>query len=206
MYQLIIKKRSEFMEDNQDQPLDYSEDHIVDHKKVSPRPTAFRWGLYGGLAAIVLGLVMHLAGLYDWTKTGGGTIPSIITYGVWIATIVMAIRAHKMEDLGGYIPFGRAFFTGLLTGLMYALITAVWAYIFFSFIAPEALDIIKEAQYDKMAERGMDDAQIEAAEGMMGTFTSPAFLSLTSFISITIMSAIISLIAGAILKKNAPYA
>ncbi len=192
--------------DDTNQPLDYSEESYVDPAERSPRPTAFKWGLYGGLASIAVGLILHLTGLTDFSERGGGIVSQIASYAIWIGTIVLAIRAHRDEDLGGYITFGRSFITGLWTGLMYALITAVWSYIFLTFIAPDALDQIRETAYAQMEARGMDDAQMEAAEGMMGTFTSPGFISLTAFFVTALFSLIISLIAGAILKRNHPMA
>ena len=190
--------------DDTNQPLDYTDDVAIDPAERPPRSTAFKWGLYGGLAYVLFGLIMHLAGLADYTKRGGGVISQIGTYILWIGTVVMAIKAHRDEDLGGYITFGRSFLTGLLAGLMFAFVSAVWTYVFFSFISPDALDVIRDTAIAQMEERGLDDAQIEQAEGMMNTFTSPGFLSLTSFFFTALISLIISLIAGAILKKNHP--
>lgn len=192
------------MEHDENQSFeDYAESYI-DPRKVKPFQTAVRWGFYGGLALIALGLIFHLTGIADYSKRGGGVLPTIMTYVIWIGTIVMAIHAHRNEDLGGYIKYGRALGTGAIAGLVLAVIVGVWSYLFYSVIAPDTLDIIKEVAYDRLASRGMSEEEIERASGMMGNFTNPAFLSLTAFFTTAFLSMVIALVAGAILKRDHP--
>ena len=193
------------MEVDQNQSLYEYEPDYIDPNHIKPFPTAARWGLYGGLASIALGLVLYLFGITDYAKRGGGMLPQITSYIIWIGAIAMAIRAHKMEDLGGFISFKRGVGTGALTGVVFAVFVGVWSYIFFSFIAPDALDLIREASYNQMLDRGMSEEEIEAAAGMMDNFTSPAFISLTAFFSTAIISVVISLIAAAIMKRDLPH-
>ena len=194
------------MEQDTNQPYEDNQETFVNPEDVKPFPTASRWGLYGGLASIALGLIFYLTGISNFEKRGGGVLPQIMSYVVWIGTIVMAIRAHKTEDLGGYITFKRAFGTGALAGLIFAIITGIWTYLFFAMIAPDALDMIREMSYNTMAERGMSEEEIEQASGLMSSFTSPAFISLSAFFSSAVISLIISLIAGAIMKQDRPFA
>ncbi len=194
------------MEQETNTPLDYTaNDQYIDPEKVPSRPTAFRWGLYGAMAAIAIGLIFYLTGLADFSENGGGRLNQVLSWVIWIATIFMAIRAHKEEDLGGYISFKRAFTTGTLAGLVFALITAVWTYLFFTLIAPDALQMVTEAAYTRMEEQGLSDDQIEASEGMLNMMTSPPVMSLMIFVSCIIVSLIISLILSAIMKKDVPH-
>jgi len=161
---------------------------------------------YGGIAAligIVLGLVMYMADMID---PANNTIASIIQMVVYVVAIVLAIKEHREEDLGGYISFGRAFTVGILTTLVLAIINAIWTYIFMSFIAPDMVDMIMDAQMQAMSEQGMDEDAIEQAIEMSKGFMSPGMISVMSIFGSLFMGAIISLITSAIMKKNSPFA
>ena len=161
---------------------------------------------YGGIAAligIVLGLVMYMADMMD---PANSTISSIIQMVVYVGAIVLAIKEHRENDLGGYISFGRAFTVGILTTLVLAIINAVWTYIFMAFIAPDMMDMMMDAQMQGMADSGMDEDAIEQAMEMSKGFMSPGMIAVMSIFGSLFMGAIISLIVAAIMKKNSPYA
>ena len=177
----------------------------IDPSNVSMWPTALR---YGGIAAailIILGLVMHLSGMVDYAAAAAGEtgaasiIQNIITYAVWIGSVVMAIKFHRDQELGGYISFGRAFGEGFATSLIMGLITAVWTYIFFSFIAGDALEMMMEGALESMS-----DSEADAAGGILSTMMSPGVMAGMAFGGTIVLGAIISLIAGAVMKKENP--
>ncbi len=167
-------------------------------KNASPFPTALRYGVIGGLISIVLGLVSYLAGMQ-------GTIPtiiSIISIIVNIAIIVYAIRAHRDNDLGGYISYGRCLGVGVLTALIMGVISAVWVYVLYNFIDPGLPEMMTQMQIEQLEEQGMSDDQIEASLDMMSRFTSPNAIAGMALIGGPIWGLIVSLIAGAFLKKD----
>ena len=178
---------------------------IIDPDTVSPRPIALRYGSIASVILIVLGLVMYLGGMVDYEAAASGESSSsdwmanILNLVVWIGAIVMAIKHHKNNELGGYISFGRGFYTGFLTSLFMGLIGAIWTYIFFSFVAPDAMDIMREAALNQMPED-----QAEAAEGMMTMIMSPAIMAMSMFMVTLAVGSIISLIASAIMKNPSP--
>lgn len=179
---------------------------MIDPSDVSIWPTALRYGGIAAIIMIILGLIMHLTGMADYAAAGAGEgggaagiIQNIVTYGTWIGAIVLAIKYHRDQELGGYINYGRAFGEGFATSLILALITMVWTYVFFSFIASDALEIMKEAALENMSE---DEA--EAAGGFIGAMMSPGAMTGIVFVSTLVGGVIISLIAAAVLKKENP--
>lgn len=181
---------------------------MIDPANVSPRPVAQKYGLIGSLVLIVVGLLTHLLGITDLSQQGGtgNWIANILNWGVMVGVIVLAIKTHRDSDLGGYISMGRGFKTGMIATLMMAIVMAVWSYVFFTLVAPEALEMIKEVALEEMESQGLSEEQMEASAGMMGFFTSPTFLVLVSLIGTLITGAIFSLIAGAIMKKETSQA
>ncbi len=176
----------------------------IDPSTVSPWSTALR---YGGIAAavlIIIGLLMYLTGMIDYEAAGSGSgnwMANILNWAVWIGGIVMAIKFHRDSELGGFISFGRGFYTGFLTSLVMGVIGAIWTYVFFTFVAPETLDLMTQGAMDNMSEE-----EAEAAGDMMGMFMSPVFFSIVMVIGALIMGSIFSLIAAAIMKKDHPAA
>jgi len=179
------------------------DDNYIDPADVSFWPTAIRYGGIAGVILIAFGLLMHLTGMTDYSGQGGATtwIQNIVTYGVWIGGIVMAVKYHRDQELGGFVSFGRAFGLGLVTALIMGIIGALWTYIFFSFIAPEAIDMIMEAAMENMPE-----GQAEATEGMMSAMMSPGAMTIWMIVGSLVGGGIISLIVAAIMKREQPYA
>ena len=185
-----------------DNPNDY-----VDPSKVSARPTASRYGLLAGLILVVVGLLIHLSGMVDYTNQGGGAnwIVNLLNWGITVAAIVMAVKQHRDEDLGGFISFGRSFRVGFLVTLVIAVVSVVWGYIFFSFVEPGLIEDILSASREQMIEQqGMSEEQAEQGLKMMSWMFTPAMMSLMGGIFSVIAGVIFSLIVGAIMKREHP--
>lgn len=179
---------------------------IIDPQQVSPWPTASRHGLLAGLVLIVVGLVIHMAGLVDYTgqSSTGSWISNIATWGVMITAIVLAVRQHRDQDLEGYISFGRSFYTGFIVSLLMAVISAVWGYIFFAFVEPGLIDNIMEVSREQMIEQqGMSESDADNAMGMMSWMMNPVMLSVFGALGALFAGVIFSLIIGAIMKREA---
>jgi hypothetical protein len=187
-------------------------DHqINDTPKPPYRNTAITYGALTGLVSIVIGLVSYLAGLSDPAKQQGalGWINQLLSYGVMIGGLVLAVRKHRDQELGGYITFGRAFGVGFLTMLVLGVISAVWAYAFFSFIAPDMLDLIQQASIDRMVEKqGMSVDQAEQAMNnpVTKSLMNPVAFTGFAFAGIVFIGAIFALIVAAIMRKSPPEA
>ncbi len=177
----------------------------VDPSTVSPRPVGVRFGLIAALVLVAVGLVFHVTGFADYTGQDSTFtwINNILTWGILAGAMILAMKQHR-DELGGYMSFGRAFMVGFWVTLIVAVITAIWSYVFFSFIAPDVIDVITEAQRDAMIDQGMSDEQIEQAVGFSSWMMNPAMLSLFGAIGTLVLGIIISLIVSAIMQRKAP--
>lgn len=169
--------------------------------EVKPNAIAFRYGLYGGLASILVGLVLYLLGLSDYTKTGGGLLTMLLSYSIIIVTPIFGILTYR-RALGGWISYKQAFIVGFLTSLVMILISSLWSYVFMTFIAPDIMDTIQQAQVIQMEERGLTEEQIEQAQSMMGTFMKPGFMALTALFGGALIAAVLNLILAAIFQRK----
>ena len=175
-----------------------------DPSSVSVWPTAMRYGVFGALILIVIGLVMYLTGQIDIEANGGrgNTTSNIINWIVMIGASVLAIKHHRDVDLNGRISYGRSIGVGTATAFIFGLLMAIYTYVFFAFIAPELVEQIKEFSIIQMEEQGRSDEEIEQAEKYMPWLVSPGFFATVIALVSVIIGLIASLIGGAILKRE----
>ena len=184
-----------------DEPMTF-----IDPSTVSPRPVAMRYGLIWGLIGILVGLLAHIMGWNDPADPNVmmSIILGLISFGVSVTMIVLAVKTHRDQELGGYMTFGRGFTTGILTTLFNAVITTIWMVVFFSLINPDMFDMIEANMIEQWEEQGLDDEQIETAKGYASMFTGPVFMTIATFFGTLFWGAIISLVVSAVMKKDAP--
>jgi hypothetical protein len=177
---------------------------IPDPSTVPMRPTAVRHGLIAALALVVLSLIYNMAGMIDYTGEKSNMLPNILNWAVMIGALVMAIKHHRDNELGGYITFGRCVSMGALMGLIIGAVMGVFSLVYFNLIDPGLVDNIMGQMEERFAEQGLDENASEIAMKWTRGMFSPIGLILLSLISSLITMVIISLIVGAIMKKNPP--
>ncbi|MEZ5195054.1 MAG: DUF4199 domain-containing protein [Bacteroidales bacterium] len=64
---------------------------------------SFLYGIYLGVALIIVSLIFYILGLYGEQWTG------YISYVVLLAGIIMTSIAYRNKYLGGFITFGQSF-------------------------------------------------------------------------------------------------
>lgn len=172
----------------------------LDPKAVSPWPTIKRYGLIGGLVSVVYGLIANMTGI-AFTSI---TLNTVISFVISIAIIVLAVKHHRDEDLGKYIPFGRAFMVGFFTLTIATVIALIFNYIYVAFIDPSVVEQGFEASRKMMENFGMEEDKIEEALEQQRAQYSPLKNSLFGLVFAMILNAIFALIVGAIMKKTPP--
>lgn len=164
---------------------------------VSPWKTGSKWGAIGAGAVAAIGLIMFLVGATQ------SQISTWLSIAIIIGVIRQAIIEHRDQELNRRITFLRAFRVGRISTLVFALLSAVWVFVFFSLIAPGLIDEIKETAFNEMLKDGnMEASKAEEMMDSLGFFFSPTFFMIASFFYHWIPGVIISVIAAAVLNKN----
>lgn len=195
LVQYYITNSTIFSMDTLDNP-----NKIIDPSTVSYQSISLRNGAIAGLILIVIGLLGNLTGISDPTQPNSATnwIMNLVNWGIMIAFMVMAVKKHRDEDLGGFVTFGRAFGVAFLVTLVISVITAVWVYIYFGFVDPDMAAAIME---NSLAQQGIeDDAMID----QMKFWFSPVAMAIYGLLGSLFFGAILSLIVAAVMKKNPP--
>lgn len=178
----------------------------IDPADVPMRPTAIRYGGMMAMALILIGLIFTLTGLSDPAapEKVGNKIQQWIGYLAMIAAVILAIKHHRDNELGGYIKYGRALGLGTLTGLVMGVINAVWMLIYMYVIDPDLQGKIKEMAIQQATENGATEEVLEQTAKMMDIFTNPLFMSIGILLATVFMAFIFSLVISAIMKKDPP--
>jgi len=182
-----------------------SELNFIDEKEVSYMPTATKYGLIGTLISIGIGLGMYLMDMID---PANNTLSTIINTAIFLGVLVFSIKTYRDIDLNGFVSFGRAFGTGFMTTLIMSILGAIWTYVFFTFVAPDMMDLImditREQQTEAMVAQGASEDEIEQAIEMTASFMSPGFFTIVALFMSLLSGAVISLIVAAVMKKDHP--
>jgi len=155
------------------------------------------YGLYLGLAGIFVNLIKYAMGAL-YTQEFYSAILGIVFL---ILFIILGIKKYR-SDNGGLISFGQSVKIGIGISMISAILTIIYLYLLANVIEPEFMQNTIEANKVMLADSfGMTEGQIEEA-----TANSEDNFYLNMFGGVIIMSlflgGIISLIAGAIMKKS----
>jgi hypothetical protein len=168
--------------------------------------TYLTYGAAMAIAGAMLLMLLYLLGFHsDPAKltmaqivgSCGGLVISIIC-------ITLGIRARRAEiPPSEEFGYSRALGAGFMVTLFSSLFGIVTWIVYAKFINPDFHDIIVQAQMHAMEAKGMKPEQIEAAEKVIRTMTSPFIQAVFSFFGGLVMGTIISLVAAAFLKRPA---
>ncbi|MEZ4947379.1 MAG: DUF4199 domain-containing protein [Cyclobacteriaceae bacterium] len=167
---------------------------------------ALRWGLIVGLTSGILSLLLYAVDyslLADW-KVG------LSLFAIYIGLTIYSGISYRKES-GPYLPFGKAYQHGFLIFVVSGLIATVFNILLFQVIDSELGGKVTEVAIEKTAEMmsnfGAPPDQIDKAledtrERMTNQYTLMGQLKGYGFI--IIVSAVLALITGLIVRKSEP--
>lgn len=172
----------------------------------SPINHAAKWGaIYGGVS-IILSMLLYVI---DFTLFAGFTF-LILTTIIGLGFVIYGGINYR-DEVGGYLPFGKAFVHGFIMFAVAAAISTVFSIVLFTVIDPdlpqnltEAIISNTEAMMEKFgAPQDSIDQTIEKMREDQPKNFAPVGLIKSYFFGL-IWYAILSLITGLVVKKNQP--
>lgn len=175
----------------------------MENQQTSQKSIMINYGLILGVLTILVNVIAYMINGIQmdrpfWEKALG--------WIVFIGVLFMAILKFR-EVNNGNLKIGQAIKTGLGVALIGGLITAIYVFIFFNYVEPNALGDMLEMTQEKMLEQNpdMSDEQMEMALKMTKMFLSPTAMIFLTIIGNLIMGLIVSLVGGLIFKKEEEY-
>ncbi|MFN3315217.1 MAG: DUF4199 domain-containing protein [Raineya sp.] len=163
------------------------------NNNITPTQVGVRYGLFSGLASVIISLVSFIADLRENSAIG------ILSTAVTIAFLVMAMKYFRDQN-SGFMKFGQGFGIGMIVSAISSLLSGAFLIVYFKFINSKMLDEISDKAHQEWEKAGLDDKQIAMAE----KFISAEFMFLTAVFGGLIFGAILSLIVAAIMQKKQP--
>lgn len=167
---------------------------------------ALKWG--GILAGISIVVVMLIYAI-DYTMMAGFSFLGIMLV-VGLVFVTYAGINYRNE-IGGYIPFGKAFLHGFAVFAIGGIVTTLFNLLLYKVIDPSLAENLTEAiisntesvmQRFGAPQESIDEAIDKMREDMPNNFST--FGLLKNYFTGLIWYAILSLITGLIVKKNQP--
>jgi hypothetical protein len=170
----------------------------MEEKAKSSTPNALTYGLITGAVMIVYSLIIYLLNLYLNKYLG------YISFAILIAGSAYGTVQFRNKVLNGYISYGKAYSSGFMIALFASIISAVYAFFFYKFIAPDVVREILDMARQNIMTRSpeMSDEQIEKAMEMTAKFMTPPMMSLFVLLYSIIVAAIAGLITSVFIKKE----
>jgi len=168
--------------------------------------TYFIYGLAMAIAGAALAMVLYLLGFHsDPSKLVAAQIIGVcggLVIGITCITLGTKARREEIpptEEFG----YGRALGAGVMIALFAALFNIVTAYTYAKYINPEFVDVIVQAQMEKLEQKKIPPAQMESVEKMVRKFSGPEVQAASSCLGGILFGTLISLVTAALLKRPA---
>ncbi len=149
-----------------------------------------------GIALIFFSLVLYLTGVPR------DNYIQYLSYVIMIVLTIVFVKQWRVKHNDGYLTYRQAFSHGFLIILFATILSALYTYVFFAFIAPEELQVILQEAEDKMYDQNMPDEQIAIAMKWTAMMTKPWVMSIWVIIGGTIGGLLISAVLAIFLKKE----
>jgi hypothetical protein len=167
--------------------------------------------LYGFLIALtnfLLRLVLFIAGLESdvghisagrWI---GGLIGLVLTVVILVLGL-KAVRAARPPDAA--FTYGQAFGASMGIQSFACLFGAIATYFYLAVINPHFIDLMVQANRDKMEARGLSSDQIDRAEHVTRLFVSAPAQAIEALVGGLIFAAIVGLIVAGFLRRDGAH-
>lgn len=170
----------------------------MEEKPKSVAMNGITYGIITGVVMILFDLILYLFNLHlDANVTW-------IVYVILIGGMIWGTLDYRKKVLSGFMSYGKAFSTSILIALFATILVAVYTFLFFQVIAPDAVQDVIELSRQSALERNpeMTDEQLEQAMQMTSFAMTPIGMAIMGMVSQFIIGVILSLITSIFLKKE----
>lgn len=156
------------------------------------RRILFGVGVVCGLAQVVAGVAMYLAGVYFAPRS------MLVSVFLLLVCIVVGTRWYAAHSLNGKITYLQALGVGIVISLSTGLIYALYNLISISWFYPNFLDEVGRARIDQAVEQ-----QSTASFAAMRAEVSALGIAIPNLIRLSVIGSILSLLTSLFLKQRA---
>lgn len=166
----------------------------MEQKSTSIWKSAITYGIYLGIASILVSVIYYATGnTYATSAQWVGII-------VIVAAIIL-VQMNYRKVLGGYMTYGQAVLIAVLSMLFASILSGLYNFILTSYIDPSLQEQARIMAEQKLMERGIPEEQLETALNVAMKFQKPAVIFIMGLIMGPLIGLIIALITSIFTKK-----
>lgn len=168
----------------------------MEEKPVSLWKSSLTYGLYLGIAMILVSVVFYATGnTFDKSAQW-------VTYGVMIAGVIIAQLSYR-KSLGDVMTYGQALGIGVLTMVFASVISGFYTYLLYGVIDPSLQEQLRLSIEEQIVRQGnLPEEQIDMAVEMATKFQKPAMMFVMAIFGGAFIGLIISLITSIFTQKK----
>jgi hypothetical protein len=176
-------------------------------KNITPAKAAVNYGVIFGLLMIVEFIISYALAIDPQENKWVGIVNGLLNSLVFPFIFILLACNYFKKSTGGYITFGQSLKTGVATAVIAAAVFAVFN-IIFNLIFPEFQQEILEKSQSMMVQQNpnMTAEQLKMGIKMAELFSKPYIAFPFTVLWYAFIGLIISLIVGALVKKENPGA
>jgi hypothetical protein len=168
----------------------------MEPKQKSIGANALTYGAITAAAMIVYSLILFILNLYLNKPLG------YVNYLLLIAGMVLGtLNFRKLNDRG-LLPYGKAFTSCFLIGLIASVISIIYFFIYMKFINTGMINEMLEQARQEMMTKNLSEEQMDKAMEYTAKFMQPAWMMVFGLLMYVIVSVILSAIIAIFLKKE----
>jgi len=175
-------------------------------KKPSLGKSTLPYGIIYGAILLLEFVASYALELNSQDNRAAGIVMGLFNYLILpVLFIFLACNNYKNKLNGGYISFSEALKAGVAVCVMAALVSSVGTSLLY-LVIPDAKDqILEQTKISLASQPNMNADSLKMALKMTEIFMRPYVLIPFSILVNAFMGLIMSLIVGAIVKKDNPY-
>ncbi len=165
---------------------------------MSIRKNALNTAVLIGGVLIILSILFYVFGVKP------GSPLNYLSFVVLLAGMIWGTITLRDKYRNGGLSYGDAFLSGFLIATFSGIISAVFSFVFYKWIATEQIGVMLKNAEEQMLEKypQLTDEQIEAFMQMQEKFMTPLGISVMALVSTVLVSLLLALIIAIFLKKQ----
>ena len=174
--------------------------NYVNESEVSFLPVVRKYGLIMAAVSIIMTLVTSIIGMSNFALMA---LIGLLAIAIMIIVPVLGLKEHRNNELGGLVSFGRAFLVCISILAVSVVLAAIFNFVYMNFINPGYVETMKEGTREMLEKFNAPEEQIEKSLEPLDQMKTMSG-NLISIAKSLGLSAVISLIIAAIMKRNRP--
>jgi len=159
------------------------------------RHTLIYGSVTGGIICFYL-LLLYMFSMMNNTKLVN------ITGLFFVIGAFISVKHYRDKVMGGYLSFGRAYGTALLSFIFTGVVWAIYGYFLYKYLSPGLLEEKMTQSQEALLQLGWTEERVEAYSELISKSQTPFTFAFGYIFNSTFWGALLAFILAGLLKRN----